>query len=81
MQPVNRNPKEKMAVITTQGVTKVYNSDQVPVHALRGVNLSIEKGEFTAIVGPSGSGKTTLLNIIGGLDEPTEGTAIVHGTD
>jgi len=70
-----------MAVIETTGLTKVYNADQVPVHALRGVNLTIEKGEFTAVVGPSGSGKTTLLNIISGLDEPTEGRTIVQGTD
>lgn len=70
-----------MAVITTEGVTKVYNPDKVPVHALRGVDLHIEKGEFTAIVGPSGSGKTTLLNIIGGLDEPTAGNVRVQGTN
>ena len=70
-----------MAVIETKGLKKTYNPDKVPVHALNGVDLKIEKGEFTAIVGPSGSGKTTLLNIIGGLDEPTEGTAIVKGTD
>lgn len=70
-----------MAVIETSGITKVYNSDQVPVHALRGVDLTIAKGEFTAVVGPSGSGKTTLLNIISGLDEPTEGRTIVQGTD
>ena len=70
-----------MAVIQTQGLTKVYNQDQVPVHALRGVDLTIEKGEFTAIVGPSGSGKTTLLNIISGLDEPTEGKTIIRGTE
>lgn len=70
-----------MSVIETQGVTKVYNSDKVPVHALNGVDLTIEKGEFTAIVGPSGSGKTTLLNIIGGLDAPTAGTVWVQGTD
>jgi putative ABC transport system ATP-binding protein len=70
-----------MPVIETRGLTKIYNKDKVPVHALNGVDLSIEKGEFTAIVGPSGSGKTTLLNIIGGLDEPTDGTAIVQGTD
>ncbi len=70
-----------MAVIETRGVTKVYNPDQVPVHALNGVDLDIKKGEFTAIVGPSGSGKTTLLNIIGGLDAPTEGTVKIQGTD
>jgi len=70
-----------MPVIQTYGLTKVYNSDQVPVHALRGVDLTIEKGEFTAIVGPSGSGKTTLLNIISGLNEPTEGKTVVQGTE
>ncbi len=70
-----------MAVIETKNVTKVYNKKQVPVDALNGVDLSIDKGEFTAIVGPSGSGKTTLLNIIGGLDNPTEGNAIVQGTE
>lgn len=69
-----------MAVIETFGLTKVYNPDKVPVHALNGVDLKIDKGEFTAIVGPSGSGKTTLLNIIGGLDSPTEGKIIIKGT-
>ena len=69
-----------MSIIQTRGVTKVYNPDKIPVHALRGVNLDIEAGEFTAIVGPSGSGKTTLLNIIGGLDRPSDGTVSVGGT-
>lgn len=70
-----------MKVIETKGVTKVYNPKRVPVNALRGVDLTINKGEFTAIVGPSGSGKTTLLNIIGGLDSATEGYVEVDGVD
>jgi putative ABC transport system ATP-binding protein len=68
-----------MSIITTKGVTKVYNPDRIPVHALNGVDLVIEPGEFTAIVGPSCSGKTTLLNIIGGLDRPTKGEVTVDG--
>lgn len=70
-----------MAIIETHDVIKIYNENQVPVHALNGVNIQIEKGEFTSIVGPSGSGKTTLLNMIGGLDEPTSGKVIVNGSN
>ena len=70
-----------MSIITTNGVTKIYNSDQVPVHALNGVDVSFEEGEFSAIVGPSGSGKTTLLNVLGGLDEPTDGVVQISGTN
>lgn len=68
-------------VITVKGVTKVYNPDTIPVHALRGVDLEIGQGEFTALVGPSGSGKTTLLNTIGGLDEATTGSVIINNQD
>ena len=70
-----------MSVIRLEGITKVYNPAKVPVHALRGVDLDIRAGEFTAIVGPSGSGKTTLLNIMGGLDRPTDGYVEVGGHD
>ncbi|GAA4823009.1 ABC transporter ATP-binding protein [Algivirga pacifica] len=60
---------------------KTYNESSVPVHALNGVNIEFEAGEFTAIVGPSGCGKTTLLNMIGGIDHPTSGTIEVDGID
>jgi putative ABC transport system ATP-binding protein len=68
-------------VIELKGITKVYNPTGIPVNALKGIDLNIEKGEFTVVVGPSGSGKTTLLNIIGGLDQPTSGTVTIDGTD
>ncbi|RMH69606.1 MAG: ABC transporter ATP-binding protein [Gemmatimonadetes bacterium] len=70
-----------MAVIRTKDLKKTYNSSMVPVHALNGIDLTIEKGEFTALVGPSGSGKTTLLNLIGGLDQPTSGKVWVEETE
>jgi putative ABC transport system ATP-binding protein len=71
----------KEAVIQATNLHKTYDETAVPVHALRGLNIVIEKGEFTAIVGPSGSGKSTLLNIIGGLDNPSEGDVRVDGQD
>lgn len=70
-----------MNVIETKEVSKIYNPDTIPVYALNKVNLTIEKGEFTAIVGPSGSGKTTLLNIIGGLDDASEGSVMIDDRD
>ncbi len=70
-----------MSIIETKDLTKTYTETSVPVHALNGVTLNIETGEFTAIVGPSGSGKSTLLNIIGGLDTPSSGSVHVNGTD
>jgi putative ABC transport system ATP-binding protein len=70
-----------MNVIETKGLTKVYDDSAVSVTAVNGVSLSFEEGEFTSVVGPSGCGKTTFLNMIGGLDEPTEGKAIVAGVD
>ncbi len=73
------NQTEKTAVIIAEGVSKVYDADGIPVNALNGVDLTIQSGEFTAIVGPSGSGKTTFLNIISGLDVPTEGKVSLAG--
>jgi putative ABC transport system ATP-binding protein len=70
-----------MNVIETKNLFKTYQEGDLSVHALNGTNLTIKKGEFTAIVGPSGSGKTTLLNIIGGLDFPTSGNVIINDTD
>lgn len=70
-----------MAIIETKELTRVYNPDTVPVNALNGVDLNIEKGEFTAMVGPSGSGKTTLLNMIGGLDSPTSGSVTIDNVN
>jgi putative ABC transport system ATP-binding protein len=70
-----------MSLIKITDLGKVYNSKTVPVEAVRHLDLSIDKGEFTAIVGPSGSGKTTLLNLIGGLDAPTYGQITIDGTN
>jgi putative ABC transport system ATP-binding protein len=68
-----------MSIIKTKGLSKTYNADTIPVHALRDVSIEFEKGEFTTVRGPSGSGKTTLLNMIGGLDDPTDGTVEIDG--
>ena len=70
-----------MKILDIKNVHKIYNETAVDVHAVNGVNLGFEKGEFAAIVGPSGSGKTTLLNMIGGLDQPTSGEIIVDHTN
>lgn len=77
MEPEDFIPK----VIEIKNLTKLYMMGEVPVAALRGVSLSVNKGEFIAVIGPSGSGKSTLLNMIGALDRPTSGTVLVNGTD
>jgi putative ABC transport system ATP-binding protein len=68
-------------MIELEDITKVYRMGKVEVHALRGLNLSIEQGEMIAVIGASGSGKSTLLNIVGLLDRPTSGRYIFDGTD
>jgi len=68
-------------VVETSDLKKTYMLGKVPVHALRGVNLKVESGDFLSILGPSGSGKSTLLNLIGALDKPTEGRMLIEGVD
>ncbi len=70
-----------MEVTKITDATRDFKIGEVETHALRGVNLSVENGEFTALVGPSGSGKTTLLQIIGLLDQPTSGSVCINGKD
>jgi putative ABC transport system ATP-binding protein len=70
-----------MEVVKVENVTRVYKVGTVETQALRGVSLTIESGEFTALVGPSGSGKTTLLQMIGCLDQPSTGRVVVNNND
>jgi len=68
-------------LIELKGITKVYGHGEATVHALAGVDLKIDKGEFVAIMGPSGSGKSTAMNVIGCLDSPTDGEYIFNGVN
>jgi putative ABC transport system ATP-binding protein len=68
-----------MNIIETHGLTKTFGSNGVAVHALRGIDLTVARGEFVALVGPSGSGKSTLMAILGCLDSPTEGRYLLDG--
>ena len=73
--------RDKMKVLETVDLCKTYGSGDTMVKALDNVSFSVERGEFLAIVGPSGSGKSTLMHILGGVDTPTSGSAIIDGTD
>ena len=66
-------------IIETRGLTKTYGTNGVAVHALRGIDLEVERGEFIALIGPSGSGKSTLMSILGCLDSPTAGSYLLEG--
>ena len=70
-----------MTVLQTQDLRKIYGKGDAEVHALDGVSLSVERGEFVAVVGASGKGKSTLLHMLGGLDRPTSGKVFVDGSD
>ncbi len=70
-----------MSLLQLEGIKKIYQQGKIEVPALRGIDLTIDKGEFTSIAGPSGSGKTTLLNMIGCLDTPTEGSILFNNQE
>ncbi len=70
-----------MEILKCEGVKKVYGSGENQVTALNGIDLSVSRGEFVAIVGASGSGKSTLLHILGSVERPTEGKVMIDGTD
>ena len=72
---------QSQPIISVRGLTKIYHAGEVDVHALRGVDLDVQPGEFVSIVGPSGSGKSTLFHILGGLTHPTSGTIRIAGRD
>ncbi|MFW3146525.1 MAG: ABC transporter ATP-binding protein [Thermoplasmatota archaeon] len=68
-------------IVESRGLRKVYDTGSVKVHALRGIDLKVTKGEMVAVMGPSGCGKTTLLNCLSGLDDTTEGNVLIEGVD
>ena len=81
MKEVSRQSGKSHCLIELRGVAKVYGKGSASMHALRGVDLRVEKGEFVAVMGPSGSGKSTCMNILGCLDTPTDGKFLFEGVD
>ncbi len=82
--PATLTPEDYSAsenIVRVRNVKRTYYIGQNPVHALRGIDIDIRRGEFMAIMGPSGSGKSTLFNMVGGLDKPTEGTVFIDEVD
>jgi putative ABC transport system ATP-binding protein len=79
--PPSAGPGQDGATVRFEGLSKTYGSGDVAVHALRGLDLGIDAGQFVVVLGPSGSGKTTLMNIVGGIETPTEGRLIVGDRD
>ena len=77
----NVHPIESSPIIFAENLTKVYTAGRIQVTAVRGVSLSVKRGEFVAIVGPSGSGKSTLFYLLGGLTQATEGRVVIDGVD
>ena len=75
------SPTDKDAVIRLEKVHRIYSTGEFEVHALRGITLTVRRGEFVAIMGPSGSGKSTMMNIVGCLDRPTKGRYLLEGAD
>jgi len=81
MNMTGSSQMDNQPIIELHGVTKVYGTGQAAVHALRGIDLRIEEGDFVAVMGPSGSGKSTCLNILGCLDTPTSGSYRFKGVE